>query len=80
VYDGTAVRSGPQGGVRAQLFAALFRDVLPRPALHAASLALHHPLNGAWLEFRSPLPADMVQVINALGGEVPATSLASCCE
>ncbi len=37
-----------------------------RQALHAARLELTHPLTGEWMEWRSPLPADMVALIKAL--------------
>lgn len=36
-------------------------SALGRQALHAATLAFAHPITGARLEFRSPLPADMVR-------------------
>jgi 23S rRNA pseudouridine1911/1915/1917 synthase len=32
---------------------------LSRQALHAAELALPHPISGQWLEFRADLPSDM---------------------
>ena len=35
------------------------RDLIPRPALHAAALALDHPVTGEHLSFIAPLPADM---------------------
>ena len=35
------------------------RDLIPRPALHAAALALDHPVTGEHLSFTAPLPADM---------------------
>ena len=38
----------------------------PRQALHAAHLALQHPLSGRRLEWDSPLPADMVRLLAAL--------------
>jgi 23S rRNA pseudouridine1911/1915/1917 synthase len=38
-------------------------DILPRQALHAASLAFTHPTSGKRLSFESPLPADMQEVI-----------------
>jgi 23S rRNA pseudouridine1911/1915/1917 synthase len=37
--------------------------ILPRQALHAKSLAFNHPVTGKRLSFDSPLPDDMVQVI-----------------
>ena len=36
----------------------------PRPMLHAARLAFEHPVTGEQMEFRAPVPADMVQVID----------------
>jgi 23S rRNA pseudouridine1911/1915/1917 synthase len=45
-----AARSGPAG-------AAVF--ALPRQALHAKLLGFEHPASGEWLEFASPLPADL---------------------
>ena len=38
---------------------------LPRPFLHAESLALGHPVTGAGLAFTSPLPADLAEVLRA---------------
>ncbi|HEY4749542.1 MAG TPA: 23S rRNA pseudouridine(1911/1915/1917) synthase RluD [Steroidobacteraceae bacterium] len=38
----------------------------PRQALHAARLALSHPLTGRELEWQAPLPADMQGLIAAL--------------
>lgn len=40
----------------------------PRQALHAASLGFVHPVTEEWLEFTSPLPADMANLLAALGG------------
>lgn len=45
------------GGSRSSLRA-------PRPMLHAARLAFAHPVSGEKLEFRAPMPADMVSVID----------------
>ena len=36
----------------------------PRLCLHASSLAFHHPLNGEWLKFTSPLPDDMRSIVD----------------
>lgn len=41
--------------------------VLDRQALHAARLALRHPRDGRELVFESPLPADLVRVLELLG-------------
>jgi 23S rRNA pseudouridine1911/1915/1917 synthase len=38
----------------------------PRQALHASVIGFSHPLNGAYLEFSSPLPADMAGLVAAL--------------
>lgn len=38
----------------------------PRQALHAHRLALAHPRSGDWLEWTSPLPADMEQLLEVL--------------
>jgi len=35
-----------------------------RLCLHASELAFHHPAGGEWMEFYSPLPADIMRVIN----------------
>ena len=54
------------------------RDTLgmERPALHAAELGFAHPTTGEWVSFSSPLPPDMVSVLDDLGnpsiGSVPA--------
>ncbi len=38
----------------------------PRQALHAATLGFTHPAGGAYLEFSSPLPADMEEALALL--------------
>lgn len=55
------------GGVRRHLPASLRAAAsLERPFLHAARLALRHPADGRRIEFDSPLPADLQQVLDAL--------------
>jgi len=39
---------------------------LARQALHAATLAFDHPVTGARMAFEAPLPADLLQAIDAL--------------
>ncbi len=39
---------------------------IPRQMLHAGSLGFRHPLTGKWIEFQSPPPRDMEEVIEAL--------------
>jgi 23S rRNA pseudouridine1911/1915/1917 synthase len=35
--------------------------------LHAARLAFHHPANGEWMEFTSPLPARIAKILSGSG-------------
>ncbi len=42
----------------------------PRQALHAATLGFEHPVTGETLEFESPLPQDMVDLVTAMGGQL----------
>jgi len=43
---------------------------LQRQALHAAELAFEHPISGKRLHFTSPLPADLVELVEALAVHV----------
>ena len=40
-----------------------------RHFLHAAWLRFHHPVSGAQLDLRSPLPPDLVRSLVAAAGE-----------
>jgi len=40
-----------------------------RQALHAERLALTHPATGEWLEWRAELPADLAELLAALGAD-----------
>ncbi|HEY6515999.1 MAG TPA: 23S rRNA pseudouridine(1911/1915/1917) synthase RluD [Steroidobacteraceae bacterium] len=51
-------------GCSAALAAAL--NAFPRQALHAARLALAHPMTGRALEWEAPLPDDMARLVSAL--------------
>lgn len=42
---------------------------VPRLALHAAQLELHHPVTGELLTFNSPLPADLQGTVDELSAE-----------
>ena len=42
------------------------RADFPRPALHSAYIALHHPVTGALMEWTSPLPEDMQAVFRQI--------------
>ncbi|WP_114314031.1 RluA family pseudouridine synthase [Thermus caldifontis] len=44
---------------------------IPRQALHAYELRFPHPRTGRILEFQAPVPMDMVQAWEALGGRWP---------
>ena len=46
--------------------AAELANCFPRQALHAATLGFEHPVTGEELEFTSPLPADMADLLAAL--------------
>ncbi len=46
---------------------ALKKDGLKRMALHAWRMAFHHPLSGAPLELRAPLPESLQAYVAALG-------------
>ncbi len=39
------------------------RNLIPRPALHAAFLSVHHPVTGELIERSAPLPADMKRLL-----------------
>ncbi len=43
-------------------------NAFPRQALHATRLALAHPLSGAQMEWESPLPEDMTQLLEQIEG------------
>ena len=38
-------------------------ELIPRPALHGARLALEHPITGERLDLRAPLPPDMTKLL-----------------
>jgi len=38
-------------------------ETASRLCLHASMLAFHHPANGEWLEFHSPLPAEVEEIL-----------------
>ena len=41
----------------------------PRPALHAAELALEHPITGQSLELKAEMPPDLAELWEAAGGD-----------
>ncbi|MBI5041891.1 MAG: 23S rRNA pseudouridine(1911/1915/1917) synthase RluD [Gammaproteobacteria bacterium] len=67
VYSG---RPRPPAGMSAPARAAV--QGFTRQALHATRLSLRHPVGGEILEWHSPLPADMVELIQALEDDVEA--------
>lgn len=50
----------------AQVQARAVEAAAPRQCLHAAELALHHPVTGAVLTFQSEWPADLAPVLQAV--------------
>ncbi len=38
-------------------------EILPRQALHARTLGFMHPTTGEWMQFDTPLPEDMTEVL-----------------
>lgn len=51
---------------------AYYKQEDPRQALHAWRLGLAHPITAAWMEFRSPLPADLIAIWRRVSAETPA--------
>ena len=64
-YDGQRIRYGPATGKRKTFFDNLFR-IMPRQALHAASLGFVHPRSGDDVYLEAPIPADMQTVLDRL--------------
>ena len=60
-YEAFALRDGDEryNGVRQSL-------VLARPFLHAEHLAFEHPISGERVEFDSPLPSDLADLLATL--------------
>jgi 23S rRNA pseudouridine1911/1915/1917 synthase len=54
------------GGRRASGATAAVLETCPRQALHAESIAFAHPVTGAPVVVRSPLPADLEALLGAL--------------
>jgi 23S rRNA pseudouridine1911/1915/1917 synthase len=64
-YDGQHVRYGPDTNKRRAFFRNLF-GVMPRQALHAATLGFVHPVTGEEVRFEASLPDDMQHVLDQL--------------
>jgi 23S rRNA pseudouridine1911/1915/1917 synthase len=64
VYGGRRRINAKVLGAAAAEAAAAF----PRQALHASLLGFDHPVTGEWMEFQSPVPADMAALAAALRG------------
>lgn len=67
VYGG---RARPPASLSATARAAV--SEFPRQALHATRLSLRHPLSGDILEWHSPMPDDMVALVQTLADDVEA--------
>jgi 23S rRNA pseudouridine1911/1915/1917 synthase len=61
-YGGTRTPASRRPEARAAL------EALARPALHAALLAFTHPATGERVRFESPLPPDLLALVQALRG------------
>lgn len=77
-YAGHGLIGDQTYGGKRRLPAKLFGEAgaelangFPRQALHAATLGFEHPVTGEVLEFASPLPADMADLLVALRGGQP---------
>jgi 23S rRNA pseudouridine1911/1915/1917 synthase len=62
-YGGDRVLKGPSFSRYRQFVENCF-GILPRQALHARTLGFEHPNTGAWMQFDSDLPDDMVAVMD----------------
>jgi len=64
-YNGRQIAWGPgTPGQKAEVQRLL--KILPRQALHARTLGFVHPVSGHHVSFESPLPSDMLQVLEIL--------------
>ena len=61
-YGGSEIRQGTIYTKYRQFIRNCF-DICPRQALHARTLGFRHPSTGEWMEFDTPLPADMQGLI-----------------
>ncbi len=75
-HCGHALIGDPTYGGRRKLAAKAVGDggaaaalAFPRQALHAATLGFDHPVSGETMEFAAALPADIQDLIAALGGK-----------
>ncbi len=62
-YGGNKIRYGTVYSKYKQFIDNCF-TICPRHALHARSLGFEHPHTGEWLQFESPLPEDIAQLID----------------
>ena len=62
MYGGDIIRKGTQFA-KYKLFIKNCFEILPRQALHAQSLGFIHPVSREFMNFESPLPADMQEVL-----------------
>lgn len=61
-YGGMEIRKGTIYAKYRQFISNCF-GICPRQALHAKTLGFVHPGSGKWLQFDSPLPADMTALL-----------------
>ncbi|MFN8699089.1 MAG: RluA family pseudouridine synthase [Flavobacteriales bacterium] len=62
-YGGDKVLKGTTFAKYKQFVENCF-EILPRQALHARTLGFMHPTKGEWMQFDTPLPEDMTEVLD----------------
>ena len=62
-YGGAEIRKGTIYAKYRQFIRNCF-ELCPRQALHAKTLGFEHPRTGKWIQFDSPLPADMAALLD----------------
>lgn len=72
-YGGNRAVKGVRGG-KYQSFLNNCFDILPRQALHAKSLGFIHPKSGTWMEFETPVPTDVDDVLKKWRAYLQGTS------
>jgi 23S rRNA pseudouridine1911/1915/1917 synthase len=64
-YNGRRIVAGPRTA-RQKLEVQELLTILPRQALHAATIGFVHPVTARAMAFRSDLPEDMTRVLSML--------------
>lgn len=72
-YGGNRAVKGVRGG-KYQAFLHNCFEILPRQALHAKSLGFTHPKSGEWMEFETPIPQDIGNILEKWRAYLQGTS------